>query len=238
MLSARPVRVKHTLWGAVSANGGPPTSSQHRPQRPAGSTHSSTRGLRPPEQLERPADGRGLGPQDALKRDSRGLSRVVAGKSRQCVKVTSLSRVQLLATPWTAAHQAPPSMGFSRQEYWSFFLKFILFYFLTLQYCIGFAIHQHESTTGAFAMVAGELATAPTPRPRQPLRACPHSQPNPDGVIETARCPGSRGSLLQEDQIRRQDSTLCPSGSPCLGVWPRSASGSARDVLWRHQRLR
>ena len=35
------------------------------------------------------------------------------------VKVKSLSRVQLLATPWTAAHQAPPPMGFSRQEYWS-----------------------------------------------------------------------------------------------------------------------
>ena len=35
------------------------------------------------------------------------------------VKVKSLSRVQLLATPWTAAHQAPPSIGFSRQEYWS-----------------------------------------------------------------------------------------------------------------------
>ena len=34
-------------------------------------------------------------------------------------KVKSLSRVRLLATPWTAAHQAPPSMGFSRQEYWS-----------------------------------------------------------------------------------------------------------------------
>ena len=31
----------------------------------------------------------------------------------------SLSRVQLLATLWTAAYQAPPSMGFSRQEYWS-----------------------------------------------------------------------------------------------------------------------
>ena len=31
----------------------------------------------------------------------------------------SLSGAQLLATPWTAAHQAPPSMGFSRQEYWS-----------------------------------------------------------------------------------------------------------------------
>ena len=35
------------------------------------------------------------------------------------MKVKSLSRVRLLATPWTVAHQAPPSMGFSRQEYWS-----------------------------------------------------------------------------------------------------------------------
>ena len=35
------------------------------------------------------------------------------------VKVKLLSRVRLVATPWTAAHQAPPSMGFSRQEYWS-----------------------------------------------------------------------------------------------------------------------
>ena len=35
------------------------------------------------------------------------------------VKVKSLSRVQLFATPWTVAYQAPPSMGFSRQEYWS-----------------------------------------------------------------------------------------------------------------------
>ena len=41
----------------------------------------------------------------------------------QCMKVKSesevLSRVRLLATPWTAAYQVPPSMGFSRQEYWS-----------------------------------------------------------------------------------------------------------------------
>ena len=35
------------------------------------------------------------------------------------VKVKSLSRVRLLATPWTGAYQGPPSMGFSRQEYWS-----------------------------------------------------------------------------------------------------------------------
>ena len=40
-----------------------------------------------------------------------------AGKWK--VKVKALSRVRLLATPWTAAYQAPSSMGFSRQEYWS-----------------------------------------------------------------------------------------------------------------------
>ena len=38
---------------------------------------------------------------------------------RREVKVKLLSRDRLFATPWTVAHQAPPSMGFSRQEYWS-----------------------------------------------------------------------------------------------------------------------
>ena len=40
-----------------------------------------------------------------------------AGKWK--VKVKTLSHVRLLVTPWTAAYQAPPSMGFSRQQYWS-----------------------------------------------------------------------------------------------------------------------
>ena len=35
------------------------------------------------------------------------------------VKVKSLSRVRLFATPWTVAYQASPSMGFFRQEYWT-----------------------------------------------------------------------------------------------------------------------
>ena len=53
---------------------------------------------------------------------ARTLEWVVISFSNECkwkVKVKLLSRVQLLATPWTAAHQAPPSMGFSKQEYWS-----------------------------------------------------------------------------------------------------------------------
>ena len=37
----------------------------------------------------------------------------------QISEVKSLSRVRLFATPWIVAHQAAPSMGFSRQEYWS-----------------------------------------------------------------------------------------------------------------------
>ena len=42
------------------------------------------------------------------------MPRVVERKKRK-----SLSRVQFFATPWTVAYQGPPSMGFSRQEYWS-----------------------------------------------------------------------------------------------------------------------
>ena len=51
---------------------------------------------------------------------ARTLEWVAISFSNACkskVKVKSLSRVWLLGTPWTAAHQAPPFMGFSRQEY-------------------------------------------------------------------------------------------------------------------------
>ena len=40
-------------------------------------------------------------------------------KDKKVLKVKSLSRVWLFAIPWTIAYQAPPSMGFSRQEFWS-----------------------------------------------------------------------------------------------------------------------
>ena len=47
------------------------------------------------------------------------------------VKVKSLSRVGLIAIPWTVAHQAPPPMGFSKQEYWSGLPFFLQRIFLT-----------------------------------------------------------------------------------------------------------
>ena len=53
---------------------------------------------------------------------ARTLEWVAISFSTACkgkVKVKSLSRVRLFTTPWSAAYQAPPSMGFSRQKYWS-----------------------------------------------------------------------------------------------------------------------
>ena len=47
------------------------------------------------------------------------LSQDTAATGEKSVKVKSLNCVGLLATPWTVAYQAPPSMEFSRQEYWS-----------------------------------------------------------------------------------------------------------------------
>ena len=48
-----------------------------------------------------------------------GLYVATTEKSHYEVKVKLLSRVRLFGTPWTIAYQAPPSLGFSRQEYWS-----------------------------------------------------------------------------------------------------------------------
>ena len=47
------------------------------------------------------------------------IKKYTDNKERKKVKVKALSHVRLFATPWTVAYQAPPSMEFSRQEYWS-----------------------------------------------------------------------------------------------------------------------
>ena len=69
-----------------------------------------------------PIDGSPPGPAVPGILQARTLERVAISSSNAWkwkVKVKSLSRVRLLATPWTAAYQAPLSMGFSKQEYWS-----------------------------------------------------------------------------------------------------------------------
>ena len=72
--------------------------------------------------LRNPIDGSPPGSPIPGILQARTLEWVAISFSNACkwkVKVKSLSRVRLLATLRTAAHQAPPSMGFSRQEYWS-----------------------------------------------------------------------------------------------------------------------
>ena len=49
----------------------------------------------------------------------RPRKREAINSTRERKKVKSLSHVQLFVTPWTVAYHAPPSLGFSRQEYWS-----------------------------------------------------------------------------------------------------------------------
>ena len=69
-----------------------------------------------------PTDGNPSGSTIPRILQARTLERVAISFSNAWkwkVKVKSLSHVRLLATPWTAAYQAPPSTGFSRQEYWS-----------------------------------------------------------------------------------------------------------------------
>ena len=61
-----------------------------------------------------------LSPEDVLRNDYlSGGTKIAPEKEVKWSEVKWLSHVGLFATPWTVAYQAPPSMGFSRQEYWS-----------------------------------------------------------------------------------------------------------------------
>ena len=56
---------------------------------------------------------------DIFREQADGKRSKTAWKLNYLLLLSHFSRVRLLATPWTAVYQAPPSMGFSRQEYWS-----------------------------------------------------------------------------------------------------------------------
>ena len=85
-------------------------------------TTTTTKSLQSCPTLCNPIDGSPPGSTVPGILQARTLERVAISFSNAWewkVKVKSLSHVRLLATPWTAVYQAPLSMGFSRQEYWS-----------------------------------------------------------------------------------------------------------------------
>ena len=84
--------------------------------------HATAKSLQSCPTLREPTDGSPPGSPVPGILQARTLEWVAISFSNRWnrkVKVKLLSCVQLLATPWTTAHQAPPSMGFSRQEYWN-----------------------------------------------------------------------------------------------------------------------
>ena len=102
-------------------------NTQFPPAHPAASTRDSyaaaaAKSLQSCPTLWDPIDGSPLGSPVPGILQARTLEWVAISFSNAWKwkgKVKSLSRVRLFVTPWTAAHQAPLSMGFSRQEYWS-----------------------------------------------------------------------------------------------------------------------
>ena len=70
-------------------------------------------------------------------------------------KVKSFSHVWLFTTPWTAAYQAPPSMGFSRPEYWSGFWLFALLWNVAHQVPLFLVFSQWENWSGLLCLPPG-----------------------------------------------------------------------------------
>ena len=68
----------------------------------------------------------------------------------QCMKVKLLSRIRLFVTPWTVAYQAPPSMGFSRQEYWSGVPSLVEDIFQFSRSVVSDSLRPHESQHARF----------------------------------------------------------------------------------------
>ena len=92
------------------------------PRKPQGCPAAAAKSLQSCPTLCNPIDGSSPGfpvPGILQARTLEWVAMSFSNAWKWKVKVKSLSRVRLLATPWTTSYQAPPSMRFSRQEYWS-----------------------------------------------------------------------------------------------------------------------
>ena len=121
------------------------------------------------------------------------------------VKVKSLSRVWLLATPWTAAYQAPPSMGFSGQQYWS-----------GVPSPSPWSDPKRWFSGGCYRMRPQGGSTA----------SCPRRFPLATGVLENSRVPGLE---IRVRNARAPVSLLLP----LLPAPARQVPSSAETVMLR-----
>ena len=115
-------RTESSLEQRATLDPFPPTPFQVRQKLIKPAAAAAAKSLQSCPTLCDPIDGSPLGspiPGILQARTLDGVAISFSNAWKWKVKVKSLSCVRLLATPWTVAHQAPPSMGFSRQEYWS-----------------------------------------------------------------------------------------------------------------------
>ena len=97
------------------------------------------------------------------------------------LKVKSLSRVRLFATPWTVAHQAPLSMEFSRQEYWIMSIESVM--------------------PSNHLILCHPLLLLPSIFPSGPTHVARLEFPRETGLI--LRCAGKAGNPFQTTQGNR-----------------------------------
>ena len=106
---------------------------------------------------------------------------------------------------------------------YSFFLKSVFIFYFTLQYCIGFAIHQHESTTGVHEFPI--LKPPPTSLPIPSLWVIPVHQPHASCSVQFSRSVVSDSLRPNESQHIRP---------PCPPPTPRVHSDSRPSSQWCH----
>ena len=130
------------------------------------------------------------------------------------MKVKSLSSVQLLVTPWTAAYQAPPSLGFSRQESWCHCLLLLCAYV-----CVYIYTHTHTHThtyiyTGLCAPLLQLCLTLWDPMDCSPPGSSVHGILQAR-ILEWVTMPFSRESPQPTDQT----GISCASCISCIESW-------------------
>ena len=136
--------------------------------------------------------------------------------------LSRFSRVRLLATPWTAAHQAPPSMGFSRQEYWRgchCLLRWLQQTIWKQMWSGTVSLESFNVRAWSVTTVVSDCVTPGTIAHQAPLSVGFFSQGSWSGLP----CPSSRGPSLPGDHIAYIAGgffTVEPPGKPNPSMTP------------------